>query len=487
MSKQELTFGKSAVITTFSKILAYAISLVTTMLLSRFRTLQEYGTHSQMLMVINLFSSVIMLGLPSSLNYFIARAETIQEKRDFISLYYSLNTTVSLVVGTILVLSVPLIESYFKNDLISKFSYFICLYPWAKIINEGAENLFIVFKRPLILMIYRVSHSIIMLVCILIIQALSLGFSHYVFAFLLIEAIYALFVYLMAGKFVKGIHISFNPSLLKKVMVFSVPLGLSLATGTLKAEMDKLTIGFLFSTEELALYANAAKELPLTIIAASFTAVLLPIIAGMIKDKKIESAIELWKDTTVFCLIINVYFAIGLFFFSKEAVMFLYSEKYVPGKDVFAVYSLLLILRSTYFGMILNVTGNTKIILKGSIISLVINFVLNIACYLWFGFIGPAIATVVCTLWNSIYQLQHTSKVTQVKFVNVFPFKEAFKIILINLLLGLIFFAFKTYSPLCHYIGEIPTAFLCAVIWCVFDIVIFRKDLRHFFAVMKKS
>ena len=61
------TIIKDSAFLSVSKFFTLAISLVSAMLLSRYRTLQEYGTYSQLLLVSNLVVSIISLGLPSSI------------------------------------------------------------------------------------------------------------------------------------------------------------------------------------------------------------------------------------------------------------------------------------------------------------------------------------------------------------------------------------------------------------------------------------
>ena len=68
---------------TISKVMSLVIAMVSSMLLSRYRTLEEYGTYSQLLMVINIMTSLLMLGLPNSINYFLSRAETEEEGQRF--------------------------------------------------------------------------------------------------------------------------------------------------------------------------------------------------------------------------------------------------------------------------------------------------------------------------------------------------------------------------------------------------------------------
>ena len=72
--------GSDAIKLTGSKIITMFIALISSMLLSRFRSLTEYGTYSQLLMAINLVCSIIMLGLPNSINYFLAKTEASKER-----------------------------------------------------------------------------------------------------------------------------------------------------------------------------------------------------------------------------------------------------------------------------------------------------------------------------------------------------------------------------------------------------------------------
>ena len=63
------SLGSDALQLTMSKMVVLLISMVTGMLLSRFRSFEEYGTYSQIIMVITLATTIVMMGLPNSLNY----------------------------------------------------------------------------------------------------------------------------------------------------------------------------------------------------------------------------------------------------------------------------------------------------------------------------------------------------------------------------------------------------------------------------------
>ena len=453
------------------------IALVSNMLLARFRTLSEYGTYSQILLVINLFTTLLMLGLPNSINYFLARAETQAEKAHFLSVYYTLSTALSMVIGFVLVLSIPLIEGYFHNPTIRHFYYFLALYPWYSIISSSVENVLVVYQKTNSLMLYKVAVSVLTLSVILVVKWAGWGFSEYMILFVGVHCLIALSVYGIANRVSGGIGILFNKSLIKSIFVFSIPIGLATVVGTLNTEIDKLMIGYLMSTEQMSIYTNAARELPLTIVASSITAVLLPQLTIMIKRGQTKEALKLWGNATELSYIVIAFLVSCIFVFAEEALTILYSAKYLPGVGVFRVYTLNLLLRVTYFGIVLNACGKTKKIFWCSIYSLLLNMLLNPLFYYLFGMIGPAIATFLAILLIQLLQLKMTSVITDVSFSGVFPWKRLGGITVLNIVFAAVFWGIKHLLHLEAVIGGIWESILLGCIWFAGYFLIMRKKL----------
>ena len=473
------TLGGEAVRLTASKAITAIISLATSMLLSRFRTTEEYGTYSQMLLVINLLTSLLMLGLPNSINYFLGRADTKEERQLFISVYYSLSTILSLLVGAILVLSVPLIETYFHNPLIRNFYYFLALFPWTHSICSSIENILIVYHRTGFLMTYKIVYSLANLGIILVVQWINHGFSTFMMVYVAVNCSFALAVYCIAGKLSGGVHFRLDIKLIRSIFVFSIPIGLSSVVGTLNAEIDKLLIGYLMDTEQMAIYTNAARELPFTIISSSITAVLLPRLARMMKDNKRDEAARLWGYATELALIFIALIVSGVFVYAEDVITILYSEKYLPGVNIFRVYTLNLLLRITYFGIILNAVGETKKIFWCSIYSLVLNAILNPLFYWLFGMIGPAIATFVAIFLVMMLQLRMTATALGMSFHAVFPWKNNLRHLSINILFAIAFYYIKEILPIDKSIGSIVESLLLGAVWTAIYLFIMRNPIRN--------
>ena len=469
------SLGMNAVQLTASKIISLCISMVTTMLLSRFRTFTEYGTYSQLLLVVNLFSSLFMLGLPNSINYFLARAETQEQQQKFLSVYYTLSTILSLVMGAVLVLAVPLIEAYFNNQTIRGFVYFLALYPWASVISSSVENVLVVYQRTRFLMAYRLINSICLLGAVAVIQWLDLGFSAYMQLYMAVYAAFAVSVYVIAAWLGGGLKVSVDKKLIRSIFVFSVPMGLATVVGTLNIEIDKLLIGRLMSTEELAVYTNASKELPLTIIASSITAVLLPQLARMLKKGDGKEAVRLWGSAVELSFLCISLIVAGVFTYAEDVMSLLYSEKYLSGLSVFRVYTLVLLLRCTYFGIILNAMGKSRLIFRCSVASLIFNAVLNPLLYLVMGMIGPAVATFLSMTIIIIGQLMFTARDVGISFRQVFPWKALAKISAVNVLMACCFAVLKQLLPLEQIIGSLAESLILGAVWTLIYIALMRK------------
>lgn len=476
--KASPSLGSEAVRLTTSKVLTTGITMITSMLLARFRTIEEYGTYSQLLLVINLFVSFLMLGLPNSINFFLARAESEEDKQRFLSVYYTLSTLLSVVIGASLVVSIPLIEAYFHNQSIRSFVFFLFLFPWTSIITSSIENVYVVYQKAQRLMLFRTVYSASVLLTVLVVQWLGYGFKVYMVVFTIVNVFYAFFVYAIASKLCGRIRPLFDKSIIRAVFVFSIPMGLSTVVGTLNTEIDKLLIGYLMNTEQLAIYSNAAKELPLIMISSSITAVLLPQIARMMKQDNKKQAVQLWSIATELAFIFISFIVFGVFTYAEEAMTFLYSSKYLAGVGVFRVYTLNLLLRCTYFGMVLNACGETKKIFYCSVLSLGLNLILNPLFYWLFGMIGPAIATFIAILILLLVQLRMTAKTGCLRFSEVFPWRKIAIILLINIGFAVVFWFIKRILPLEKMTGDVLESIILGGVWTIMYLLLMRMRIR---------
>ncbi len=472
---KKINVGKNAAVLTISKFTVTLIGLVTSMLLARFRTLEEYGTYSQIIMVTDLVSTFLLLGLPNSINYFLSRAENDEERQRFFSVYFTLSNILTIVISACLFLSLPLIINYFKNPLITSFAYVLAIYPWATLMLNNLGNTCIVYGNTKKLLVFNIVHSVANLLLLLMAKFLRISFQNYMRLYMASMIVFAVVGITWMYKLLGKIKIFLNKKIIKEIFVFSIPLGLSAVVGTINVELDKLVISRFFTTEEYAIFANAAKELPVTIVATSITAVLLPTLVRFIKKEENEAAVKLWGNAANISFCFMILIAGGFFVFAPDILSLFYSAKYVTagGVAVFRIYSLILIFRAIYWGIMLNALGKTKFIFYSSLITMALNLILNIVFYKLFGFIGPAISTLMATFIMSIVQLLWTCKLIKVKFTNIMPWKNIFIFIIQTIIIAAAAF-FVKYKLLSSFKGgaSIIVSIGMGVVWTVIYLLI---------------
>ena len=119
-------------------------------------------------------------------------------------------------------------------------------------------------------------------------------------------------------------------------------------------------------------------------------------------------------------------FACAVLIVSEQAIEFLYSSEYVVGNSIFILYLFDSMIRFASFHLVLTARGYSKDIMIYSLISLAVNFVLNIFLYSIIGLTGPAIATVLVTFMYTVLILRKTIVVTGMRFTHVIKPVEIF-------------------------------------------------------------
>lgn len=435
-NRKKMSLKKEATLLTISKMANLVITMATSMLLSRFRTLEEYGTYSQLDLVLNLLTTLFLLGIPNAINFFYPRADTNDERKIFLQTFFSINTILSVIAGLAMIFSLPLLVIYFKNEKLYQFVYFMALMPWAKITIQERGNLFVAANKTRTLIKHTLANSVALLGIIILTKICNQSFGFYMILYVLVELGFGLIVYIEAKKLTGSLAFKIDRLLLKKILIYSIPIGISDMVSTISKEVDKLMIGGFLNTESLAIYTNAAREIALTVISTSFIAVLMPKLSRLINEKKQKEAVVIWKSTTSFTYIFMCFGVSALIVFAPQVITILYSEKYLPGTNVFRIYSLILLWRTAYFGTILSLYGKTKKILYCSITSMILNVILNYVLYMVLGFTGPAWSTFISVGIVNLLQLKLSANILKIKMGQIFPWRELFKVTIINVILG---------------------------------------------------
>lgn len=472
--------GKKSLVLSICNITTVVITMIISMFIARYRTLEENGTYSQILLIINTVISFAVLGIPNSITYFLGKATNRLDKNRYVRTYYTAMFLICAIVGVVLYALAPCIAEYYENESLMKLRYVFLVLPLFLQFTSTISDVLISFEKVWLLMGYRIIYSISLLGINILMVILKWDFLKYMFIYLCTLFVLTIIVYIIVNTKLgvkKIIYIDFH--LLSEILKFAIPMGIATVVGTLSIEFDKLFISAKFSTEVLGMYNYMAKELPIVVITSSVTSILLPTIAGMMGKGKKDDALELWKQSTIITFSITAFFVCGVFTYAPQVIKILYSAKYLSGITIFRIYTLSLLLRFTYFGLFFNCTGNSKKAMKYSIYGLCLNICLNFVFYYFFGIIGPAIATVVSLYIATFLQLKGTSKLLNRRIGEMLPWREFVQIIILNVFLALLFYFLQRVIKFDFVIGDCAEAVLLAGVWFAAYWILWGRKLKN--------
>ena len=113
----------------FVRVITLVLGILITRVLSGHFSLQEYGTYSQIMLLITTISSMTTLGMMDGINFFFCK-ESITEKRDsYVSTIFGLQYISGTIVSVgVLLCTIP-ISKYFGNDSIKPLIIFAAVLP----------------------------------------------------------------------------------------------------------------------------------------------------------------------------------------------------------------------------------------------------------------------------------------------------------------------------------------------------------------------
>lgn len=237
------------------------------------------------------------------------------------------------------------------------------------------------------------------------------------------------------------VKVNFKDNNFKQLYKIAIPFGLSSLINQLNTMIDKIFSSSLGEGITSALnYANKLQLLPYSLIVSIILGVLSPKInkAFAIQDRK--SVLLYIQIVIMISLYISLPVLIILFGFSEQIVKFLFERKEFTSKSTILVANCLAYyalgipfyaLREI-FTRILMANYRQKIVLKNTIISVVLNIILNIIFIRFIDYKGLALSTslsgiVSCLLMN------YSLKEFNLKLFNKNEMKEILKIIISSL------------------------------------------------------
>lgn len=426
MKRLELRGGAStdAILLMVIKLATTMLGFVITRLLSEYLSVYDYGTYSQILLVVSTVSSLTILGMMDGVNYFYSNEQNESKRESYIATLFAFQCIVSAVAGcAVLVLSGPLCR-YFDNPDVQRLLIFAVLLPFFQNVLNMFQVLLVSVGKARMLALRNLIVSLIRLAAVVLVVAYIRDVAVILLTTVLLDVGQIGFFFCILRK--SGCHIRLKRAdmgLVKHILCYCLPMAVFTAINTLNRDMDKYLIAICTDTQILAIYTNASKALPFDIVMTSFCTVLLPEITRRVGRQENEAAAGLYKQLLEIACISTAILCFAALAASPQLMELLYSHKYISGLTVFCIYILVDLFRFTNMTLVLSAAGKTRTIMFLGIGSICANAVLNVTLFYVFGLPGPALATLLCVIGTGVLMLHYSAKVLDTTIAGLLDLK----------------------------------------------------------------
>ncbi|MBI2502391.1 MAG: lipopolysaccharide biosynthesis protein [Candidatus Latescibacteria bacterium] len=191
---------------------------------------------------------------------------------------------------------------------------------------------------------------------------------------------------------------------------YSLPVALGDVVGSLSRAVDRLVVLWFFSNETFAFYDLGAVEVPVSVLLASATTVLIPQVSGLYAAGRTEAIAELWSEAIRrLSLVVLPLFSL-LFFQAGPFIAVLLPEQYGHSAWVMRIFLLALPLRCAIYNPLLVGMGKARWAWWVGVGDLVFNLGLSLLLTQllltgWpaWAFLGPALAAVFSTYVQVVF------------------------------------------------------------------------------------
>ena len=183
----------------------------------------------------------------------------------------------------------------------------------------------------------------------------------------------------------------------KELLSFSFPIYIKSFIANTSGMIPMYLMGIFISSKEIGIFHICSKvSILVTISLISFNAIIAPIVSSLFAKKDKITMGKIFKVTTKWIITISlaIFFIILIY---SETILSIFGEEYISGRNLLLIimYGQMINVFSGSNGLILNMSGRSKLMLNNSIISFVI---IAISAHLLipkYGAVGAAIAIAI--------------------------------------------------------------------------------------------
>lgn len=271
----------------------------------------------------------------------------------------------------------------------------------------------------------------------------------------------------------------------KELLSFSLPIYLKSFVNNTSEMIPMYLMGIFISTREIGIFHICSKVSILVAISlTSFNVIIAPIVSSLFAKNDKATMKKLLKVTTKWIMTISLAIFFSILIYS-ETILSIFGKEYIAGKNLLLIimFGQMINVFSGSNGLILNMSGRSKLMLKNSIISFVITVVSAHFLIPKYGAVGAALAIAI-----------NISVINTIKFYQVLilekmhPYKWNFwKPILAGIVSYIIVYYYSVSIDVSKMVNLLSGLIIFTLIFALILIILkFDEDDKIIFAAIKK-
>jgi O-antigen/teichoic acid export membrane protein len=408
-------------------LIAQGAMILSMSIVARLVSKTEVGTYQQLSLIYLLAAPLFLGGVPAALLYFIPRAENHVEIQDWIIRAYLLLTSFGISLAICIVAFRHPIASALHNPRLAPALIFYSPYICFAFLTAAAPNVLVATGKVRAAAIVNAAVGACTLIGVTTAalirpdaQALAAGLSVAGGATSIVSF----------GIIIRILRIGFRlPPLARRPWLALLSFGLPLAFGGVTArigyQFDQVIVSTHFRTDQFAVYALGAVELPISqLLQQAVSNVLAPTLAICWREGDLTGMADIWREairkTTLAVMPMFAFLMVE----ASDLIHILYGPRFNASSNIFRIYLLLMPLRIATWGLIPQAAGRTKILFAAAWIVLPVNIVVAIESVGPLGLRGPAFAAPAAALVATLYYIVWIRRIVAVPFRALLPLRE---------------------------------------------------------------
>lgn len=446
---------------------AFAIGIISPMILSRYFSKGDYGTYKQVMYVYNTLLIVFTLGLPKAYSYFIPRV-SLPESKDVIRKISRLFAILGLFLSLLLFCGASAIADLLHNPDLELAIKWFSPTPLLLLPVMGIEGILASYKKAKHIALFTLCMRVFtLLFTILPVITFNGTYIHSIIGFDIASLLTCIFSYYLKYLPTRGIELQRATVSYKEIFAFSLPLLSASLWIILFQSTNQFFISRYYGNEVFAEFSNGFMEFPIIpMVVNSVATILAPLFAGMAVKNKMSIG-DIWNSALNKTIKIIYPVTIYCILFSNIVMTCFYGKMYSTSGIFFSIKNIEGFFSVIPFYPILMALGKTK---EYSRVHMVIAFLLLplefFIVKLGLPVYTIGLAYVLCSLGKVILQFAVVGRSVEMPASVLIPYKAMIKVALVSVFASIIPLVLSRYiSELNEWLLLIITVSLFCIIY----------------------